>query len=333
LALGIKRANLNPHSRCGILRDIAVAVAIFFVRSCGISRGKRDVMVAFCRLLGMAVALVTGAILVVPAFAQEPEPERCPRFVAAIPKATPASYILRAQAEESEVRLTYIGHSTFLIESPAGVTIATDYNDIERPAIVPEIVTMNRAHSSHFSFYPEPEIVHVLRGWGENGVPARHELTVRDVWIRNVTTNIRGGFGMSATIQRDMNSMFVFEVAGLCIAHLGHLHHPLTPDHLKALGRIDQFNEPFGLSVAEAMMCGTPVIAFNKGAMPELIQHEQTGFLVKNVSEAVEAVHQIGSISRFHCREWALVNFSQEKMVADYITVYKKLLQSGSRIS
>lgn len=196
-------------------------------------------MVAFCRLLGMAVALVTSAIVVAPAFAQEPEPERCPRFVASIPQAIPASYILRAQAEESEVRLTYIGHSTFLIESPAGVTIATDYNDIERPAIVPEIVTMNRAHSSHFSFYPEPEIVHVLRGWGENGVPARHELTVRDVWIRNVTTNIRGGFGMSATIQRDMNSMFVFEVAGLCIAHLGHLHHPLTPDHLKALGRID----------------------------------------------------------------------------------------------
>jgi len=196
-------------------------------------------MVAFCRLMGMAVALVTGAIVVAPAFAQEPEPERCPRFVASIPQAIPASYILRAQAEESVVKLTYIGHSTFLIESPAGVTIATDYNDIARPAIVPEIVTMNRAHSSHFTFYPEPEIAHVLRGWGENGVPARHELTVRDVWIRNVTTNIRGGFGMSATIQRDMNSMFVFEVAGLCIAHLGHLHHLLTPDHLKALGRID----------------------------------------------------------------------------------------------
>jgi len=196
-------------------------------------------MVAFCRVLGMAVALVAGAIVAAPAFAQEPEPERCPRFVASIPKAIPASYILRAQVEESEVKLTYIGHSTFLIESPAGVTIATDYNDVERPAIVPEIVTMNRAHSSHFSFYPEPEIVHVLRGWGENGVPARHDLTVRDVWIRNVTTNIRGGFGISPTIQRDMNSMFVFEVAGLCIAHLGHLHHPLTPDHLKALGRID----------------------------------------------------------------------------------------------
>lgn len=88
-----------------------------------------------------------------------------------------------------------------------------------------------------------------------------------------------------------------------------------------------QFNEPFGLSVAEAMMCGTPVIAFNKGAMPELIQHEQTGFLVKNVSGAVEAVHQIKSISRSRCRTWALAHFSQEKMVADYITLYQQLLR------
>ena len=171
--------------------------------------------------------------------AREWEPEKCPRFVASIPNVIPASYRVLVQAEESTVRLTYIGHSTFLIESPAGVTIATDYNDTARPSIVPEIVTMNRAHSSHFTFYPDPDVVHVLRGWGEDGVPARHELTVRDVWIRNVTTNIRGGFGTSMTIQRDMNSMFVFEVAGLCIAHLGHLHHPLTPDHLKALGRID----------------------------------------------------------------------------------------------
>ena len=88
-----------------------------------------------------------------------------------------------------------------------------------------------------------------------------------------------------------------------------------------------QFNEPFGLSVAEAMMCGTPVVAFNKGAMPELIQHGQTGFLVKNVSGAVDAVHQIGNISRSHCHEWALAHFSQEKMVADYITIYKQLLR------
>lgn len=86
------------------------------------------------------------------------------------------------------------------------------------------------------------------------------------------------------------------------------------------------FDEPFGLSVAEAMLCGTPVIAFMRGAMPELIQHEQTGFLVNIVDEAVEAVHQISQISRPHCREWAMSKFSQEKMVADYLRVYQQIL-------
>jgi L-ascorbate metabolism protein UlaG (beta-lactamase superfamily) len=191
------------------------------------------------RLMRSALALLAGALFVVPSAAQDTEPERCPRFVAAIPHFMPASFTVPVQAQEGEVRLTFIGHATFLIESPAGVTIATDYNDNVRPLILPDIVTMNRAHTTHFTFNPEPGIAHVLPGWGEDGNPARHELTVDDVWIRNVTTNIRGGFGMSATIQRDMNSIFVFEVAGLCIAHLGHLHHPLTEDHLKALGRID----------------------------------------------------------------------------------------------
>ena len=79
----------------------------------------------------------------------------------------------------------------------------------------------------------------MLPGWGEDGAPARYDLTVDDVWLRNVTTNVRGGFGMSGELQRDMNSIFVFEVSGLCIAHLGHLHHTLTKEHLDALGRID----------------------------------------------------------------------------------------------
>jgi L-ascorbate metabolism protein UlaG (beta-lactamase superfamily) len=188
-------------------------------------------------------AMCAGGGTTAPASAQGQiyEPERCPRFVAESRRVLPASLVLRAQAAEgSEVRVTYIGHSTFLIVSPAGVTIATDYNDSVRPPILPEIATMNRAHSTHFTFNPDPGIAYLLPGWGEDeDHPASYDLTVRDVWIRNVTTNIRGGFGFSTTIQRDMNSMFVFEVAELCIAHLGHLHHTLTPEHLKALGRID----------------------------------------------------------------------------------------------
>ena len=111
----------------------------------------------------------------------------------------PASFTV-AQAK-GEVELTYIGHSTFLIVSPAEVTIATDYNDHVRPAIVPQIATMNRSHSTHYSVAPDPGIEYLLRGWGENGEPARYELTVDDLWLRNVTTNIRGGFGASAAIQ------------------------------------------------------------------------------------------------------------------------------------
>jgi glycosyltransferase involved in cell wall biosynthesis len=86
------------------------------------------------------------------------------------------------------------------------------------------------------------------------------------------------------------------------------------------------FAEPFGMSVAEAMLCGTPVIAFNKGSMPELIQHEKTGFLVNTVDEAVDAIGQLGSIDRKDCFEWANSQFSKEKMAADYLGLYKRIL-------
>jgi len=86
------------------------------------------------------------------------------------------------------------------------------------------------------------------------------------------------------------------------------------------------FNEPFGMSVAEAMLCGTPVIAFNKGAMPELIKPEKTGFLVDNIDEAVEAVGRVSNITRKDCHDWSLSEFSSEKMVSDYLVLYKKIL-------
>ena len=97
--------------------------------------------------------------------------------------------------------------------------------------------------------------------------------------------------------------------------------------HAAALLHPIRFEEPFGLSVAEAQLCGTPVIAFSRGAMPELIQAGQTGFLVSNVGEAVAAVHQLGRLDRAACRAWAAANFSQEKMVADYLAVYQHLLR------
>lgn len=86
------------------------------------------------------------------------------------------------------------------------------------------------------------------------------------------------------------------------------------------------FEEPFGLSVAEAQLCGTPVIAFNKGSMPELIMDRQTGFLVENIEEAIERLQDVRNIRRKDCCTWATHKFSKEKMVEDYIDLYHRIL-------
>jgi L-ascorbate metabolism protein UlaG (beta-lactamase superfamily) len=147
----------------------------------------------------------------------------------------PAGFKLALNADQ--VRITYVGHSTFLIESPQLVRIATDYNGYVRSPVLPDIVTMNHAHSTHYTDSPEPEIKHVLRGWGPTpDQPARHDVTVRDVRVRNVPTNIRDWRGGT---ERHGNSIFIFEMANMCIAHLGHLHHTLTQQQLDEIGRID----------------------------------------------------------------------------------------------
>ncbi len=135
----------------------------------------------------------------------------------------------------AHVSLTYIGHSTFLIETPAGVRIATDYSDYARPSVIPDIVTMNNAHPSHYTDHPDAAVRYVLRGWDAPDAPANHSLSYLDVHVRNVSTNLREYGGT----RYNRNSIFVFEVSGLCIAHLGHLHHRLTPEHLGRLGEID----------------------------------------------------------------------------------------------
>jgi glycosyltransferase involved in cell wall biosynthesis len=86
------------------------------------------------------------------------------------------------------------------------------------------------------------------------------------------------------------------------------------------------FEEPFGLSVVESYFCGTPVIAFSRGSMPELIHHGRTGFLVSNISEAVEYLKDVKEINRKDCRIWAESKFTRLQMVKEYIEVYKKIL-------
>ncbi|MEP7384627.1 MAG: glycosyltransferase family 4 protein [Gemmatimonadota bacterium] len=86
------------------------------------------------------------------------------------------------------------------------------------------------------------------------------------------------------------------------------------------------FDEPFGLSVIEAMACGTPVIAFSRGSMPELVRHGENGFLVEDVDEAVAAVGRLSEIRRERCRRFVEEGFSAARMVDDYVTVYERVL-------
>jgi len=175
------------------------------------------------------------------ALAAEPAPSpadaerRCPGLIASLPDVRFVSFE-RVALGEGEVRLTYVGHSTFLIESPRLVRIATDYNDYVKPKVVPDIVTMNHAHTTHYTDAPDPAIKFVLRGWNEDGSQAAHDLSFQDVRVRNVPTNIRDWAGGT---ERHGNSIFIFEVAQLCIAHLGHLHHTLTKQQLDDIGRLD----------------------------------------------------------------------------------------------
>ncbi len=86
------------------------------------------------------------------------------------------------------------------------------------------------------------------------------------------------------------------------------------------------FNEPFGLSVAESMFCGTPVVAFNRGAMPELIEDGKTGFLVNDVHQAVSVLPVISKINRAYCRSRAESKFSVSTMTDSYFDIYKQIL-------
>ncbi len=80
------------------------------------------------------------------------------------------------------VRISYVSHSTFWIESPGGVTIATDYAGWTGRRGIPRVVTMNKAHETHFTDTPDPAIEHVLRGWNPEGGRNNHNLEVGDVF-------------------------------------------------------------------------------------------------------------------------------------------------------
>ena len=189
------------------------------------------------RLLLSALALAVA----LPAAAQDRKPSQCFAIAENIPG---AAYLQKAAwnqptADEFTVRISYIDHSMYLIQSHGGLDVVTDYNGfIGAVGLVPDVVTMNNAHETHWTAFPHPDIPHVLEGWRQNGAPAEHYLDLGEMLIRNATTDVRNRFDNTVAVE-DNNSIFIFEVGGLCIGHLGHLHHEPSDETYAAIGRLD----------------------------------------------------------------------------------------------
>lgn len=183
-----------------------------------------------------ALALATVLALAAPVAAQGVS--NCQAIARALPEARfiQASLAPTPANASFEVEISYVGHATFRIVAPDGTTIATDFTGNAGAGIVPDVVTMNIAHSTHHTMFPDPQIPHVLRGWSDApGEKAEHFLSVGEVLVRNVTTDIRS-YG---AVREDQNSIFIFEVAGLCLGHLGHLHQTLSDSQVAEIGRLD----------------------------------------------------------------------------------------------
>ncbi len=222
------------------------------------------------RRLALALAVTCAQ----PALAQRfpvqegdaPVPSQCLAIAQQLPRATYASFTPVQAATDGTVTITYAGHSTYVIETPGGVRIATDYSGVYGSDPLPRVVTMNKAHRTHYTERPEPGIEHVLRGWNPDGGPAAHAVVVDDVYIRNVPTDIRSW----GTMEEGGNSIFVFEVAGLCIGHLGHLHHPLEDAHYGAIGRLDVVMVPIdgGMTLSVEAMSDIAKRLFSSVILP-----------------------------------------------------------------
>ncbi len=186
-------------------------------------------------MASVRIVLASAAAVMLAALSAGTSWATCYPMAGIEPRLVPAAFAPVAAVPPNHVRLEFIGHASFEIESPAGVRVLTDYNGYLRPRRTPHIVTMNSQAATHSTDIVEDGIKYVLRGWDPAGGVARHNFRLRDLRIRNVPTNLQDWAG----VRSNTSSMFVFEVSDLCIVHLGHLRHVLTPEFLGELGRID----------------------------------------------------------------------------------------------
>jgi len=198
---------------------------------------------------------------------------------------------------------------------PALDYLATIHHGIDIGAF-----NLNPMSGSYLAFFgrihPDKGVVAAIEAAGETGVPLRIAGIIQDetYFEREVAPRIDGDRVqfVGPVAAKDRSS---FLGGAMALLHL-----------------ID-FDEPFGFSVVEAMACGTPVIAFDRGSMPELITDGVTGSVVTDVSSAAAAIRRLGQLDRRTVREMAVQRFSSDRMVDDYVDVYRHAMAEHDRRS
>jgi glycosyltransferase involved in cell wall biosynthesis len=209
-----------------------------------------------------------------------------------------------------------------------GKTVYVSISDADRSPDLDYIRTIHHGLDiQHFDYQPAPDDYLLYFGRIHNDKGPRQAIEIARACSKKL---------IMAGIIQDQACYEQFVAPHLCNDKVVYIGSVGPVERSRLLGRACallhpiQFDEPFGLSVIESMACGTPVIAFDRGSMPELIENGKNGFLVGDVDEAVKAVGRIKGIDRAACRRHVEQHFTVDRMIDAYLHVYEMILQDGS---
>jgi glycosyltransferase involved in cell wall biosynthesis len=210
----------------------------------------------------------------------------------------------------------------------------------------PYVVTISEAQ-----MYSLPSLNHagtVYNGLSMEQYPFGEDMGDYLLYVGRISQEKGVHFAVDVAQQLDLPLIMAAKVDPHDLAYFREYIEPRLSDRIRWVGEVDEternalmagarcflhpvtWREPFGLTLIEAMSCGCPVVAFDKGSIPEIIETGVTGYVVQDLDTMIEAVENIGAIDRAKCREHALTNFSAEKMTDGYEEVYKKILAKGT---
>ncbi len=207
-----------------------------------------------------------------------------------------------------------------------GKTFYVSISDADRSPELDYIETIHHGIDlNRFDFEPEPEDYLLFLGRIHNDKGTREALEIARACNKKI---LIAGIIQDEDYYRKHVAPHLENIRARYVGSVGPKERNRLLGKASAVLHPIHFDEPFGLSVVESMACGTPVIAFNRGSMPELIEHGKTGFRVETVVEAVEAVSRIKDIDRMSCRQHIEQNFTAKRMVRDYIKVYERISET-----